>query len=39
MFILYLHWIHLDQDRAVVGSCVRSNEPSGAINEGHFLNS
>ena len=32
-----MDWIHLAQDRDVVGSCERGNEPSGFIKSGEFL--
>jgi hypothetical protein len=32
-------WIHLAQDRPVVGPCEHGNEPSGSIKGGEFLDS
>jgi hypothetical protein len=32
-------WMHLAQDRPVVGSCEHGNKPSGSISGGEFLDS
>jgi len=33
----YMDWIGLAQDRQLVDACERSNEPSGSVKCGEFL--